>query len=266
MARPIVAPQSTGTQDAAGAEPPQRVVQRGRRFFRLYLGLLVSAAVAFGGLVFLVRDRQEALLRFDERISRAVQGVNVPGYGWVLTHVSDFGYPPLDVVCYVGVFVAFCAVRRYREAALAVVSSLLAGLVGAGIRELVGRQRPSATLVRVVRHINGYGFPSGHVIQYVTLFGFACYVVLVTWRGGVPRAVIATALAVLVVLVGPSRVYLGAHWPSDTLGAYLLAGLWLAGTIEVHLAIERRMGAARGPAQPGTTAVTELSGGAPDRT
>ncbi|MGN6698529.1 MAG: hypothetical protein ACTHMR_10245, partial [Thermomicrobiales bacterium] len=142
MARPSVAPQSIGTEDAAGAEPPQRVVRRGRRFFRLYLGLLVTAAAAFAGLVLLVRDRQDALLRLDEGIARAVQGVDLPGYGWVLTHISDFGYPPLHAVAYIAVFVAFCAVRHYLEAALAVASSLLAGLNGAGIRELVGRQRP----------------------------------------------------------------------------------------------------------------------------
>ena len=31
----------------------------------------------------------------------------------------------------------------------------------------------------------------------------------------------------LIMLIGPSRVYLGAHWASDVLGSYIIGVLWL---------------------------------------
>jgi undecaprenyl-diphosphatase len=116
--------------------------------------------------------------------------------------------------------------RSWREALLGAGSSLLAGFAAGALRDLVGRSRPGDTLVHVARHIAGYGF--------------CFYLALTGWRGGVPRTLLLTFLGLPVALVGPSRVYLGAHWPSDTLGAYLFGGHWLAGTIELHLASERQ--------------------------
>jgi len=38
----------------------------------------------------------------------------------------------------------------------------------------------------------------------------------------------------LIALIGVSRVYLGAHWPSDVAGAYLGGGIWLSMMIAVY--------------------------------
>jgi membrane-associated phospholipid phosphatase len=208
---------------------------------RVYTSLLVVALVAFVLLALLVHG-QDRLLRLDRGIAEAVQSIQLPLYGWVLTHTSDLGFAPLNLVAYAAIGAALLAAGLRLEAVLVVASPALAGLVGAALKHFVGRARPTQQLIHVARQLGGYSFPSGHVLQYTTLFGFAFYVVLVTWRPGPVRTLALVALALPVLLVGPSRVYLGQHWPSDTLGAYLLGGLWLAATIELHLALKTRLG------------------------
>lgn len=230
--------------DTPAPVTPRQEVRRGRAFVRVYVVLVILAIAAFVALALSIRDAD--VLRVDVAVAHAIQSVHAPLYDWALTHESDLGFPPLNYVAYLAVFSALFVSGLRLEAVLAVAASLLAGLAGGGVKLLVARARPSGALVHVTARLHGYSFPSGHVIQYTTLFGFAFYVAWVAWRRSPWRTLALIVLAALVLLVGPSRVYLGEHWPTDTLGAYLLAALWLAGTIEAHLFIKRRTVARHG--------------------
>ena len=70
-------------------------------------------------------------------------------------------------------------------------------------------------------------FPSGHVVQYTALFGCAFFLVYVLAAPSTWRTIGLILLALPIVLVGPSRLYLGQHWLSDVLGGYALAVLFL---------------------------------------
>ncbi|HEU4665623.1 MAG TPA: phosphatase PAP2 family protein, partial [Dokdonella sp.] len=67
-----------------------------------------------------------------------------------------------------------------------------------------------------------YSFPSGHAMGSMTL---ACVLVLLCWWTRLRWPVLAAA-AVLVVLVGASRIYLGVHYPSDILAGWAAAIAW----------------------------------------
>ena len=214
---------------APAAEPaPERVESRlaARRLLRAEVFYLAGLA-AFAVLALLARAN--AYFGWDLRAARAVQSLDAPGFA-DLMHASSFfgnGWVPW-VVTGLTMF-AFLLFRRRSEAAGVVLSAGGAALLNSVLKEVIARPRPSAELVQILAVTRNLSFPSGHVTFYVAYFGFLFFVAYaILPRGSLARRVVLAVTALQVVLVGLSRVYLGAHWPSDTLGAYLLSGAWLA--------------------------------------
>jgi membrane-associated phospholipid phosphatase len=122
------------------------------------------------------------------------------------------------------VVVIVLLVRRQRRLALwAAVTTIVAGLLGDGLKTVVARARP--VLPEPVAHAPGFSFPSGHALNSFVFFGILLLLVLPL----LPRAWRWVAWAVAVggtLLVGFDRVALGVHYVSDVVGGWLLgAGL-----------------------------------------
>lgn len=97
------------------------------------------------------------------------------------------------------------------------------------IKEWVRRPRPATHLLM---HYAGYSFPSGHSSAAAVIIG--C-LILLAWRVGKHRwlQILGTACAVLlIILVGYSRIYVGAHFPSDVLAGWCL-GTFVLTTIQL---------------------------------
>jgi membrane-associated phospholipid phosphatase len=68
----------------------------------------------------------------------------------------------------------------------------------------------------------------------VAFFGF---VLFLTWRmrrPALPLWPVRAVLIALIVLMGPSRVLEGEHWPSDVLGGLLYGAFWLILGLHVY--------------------------------
>ena len=102
----------------------------------------------------------------------------------------------------------------------------VAALASSLLKDLVARLRPDLFPPLIATPGDG-SFPSGHATQ---IAAFALAVIFLAhrrgWRG---QAVLAVALALLILLVGASRMYLQVHYPTDVLAGLLLGLAWVLG-------------------------------------
>jgi len=181
---------------------------------------------------------------FDLRVTLGWQSIRLPGLLPLMQAVSWLGFKPQATYLGVGVLLLLIVLRLRIEAFFAFLA-FLGGMLNGTIKGLVERPRPVATEGLIVQFsVGGYSFPSGHVLTYVIFCGFLAYLVytLVSWRP--LRLGLLTLLLGLVALVGPSRVYLGQHWATDTLASYFLGTAILLVLLVLYRAAKARQLAA----------------------
>ncbi len=209
------------------------------RVGRILLGVYAVLFVLFGLLAWWAHLNPVSPI--DVAITREFQEHLSP---WLQTTMVIISYPgntlllPLLIIIAAG---AFWAVGLRLEAVTTVVLSAVSALLNVGLKLLVDRPRPNASLVEVLQHATGDSFPSGHVMAYLAFWGllFSFTIILFRpWRWW--RVTLLVVSALFIALVGPSRIYLGAHWASDVLGSYLIGGVLLGITLWIYLLLKDR--------------------------
>jgi len=114
----------------------------------------------------------------------------------------------------------------WKDAVLLVVGGLLSA-TGALFKAVIDRPRPSSDLVTVFSQADTSSFPSGHSFFAFMIFGLVAYLTVTRLQNKSFRIAIPAICTALLLIVGISRIYLGAHWPSDVMGGYLTGGVFL---------------------------------------
>jgi undecaprenyl-diphosphatase len=196
--------------------------------------------VLFGLLAWYVHIHP--VLAVDVAITREFQEHNLPWLLNFMEFISLLGNQPVIFALLVLLTgVAFWTVHLRLEGLYIIVLSAVSELVNTSLKLLINRPRPTASLVEVFQAATGKSFPSGHVMSYMAYWGllFALSFILFK-RDRWWHYALLIIPAFFVVLVGPSRIYLGDHWASDVLGAYMLGGLLLGVSLWIYLALKRR--------------------------
>ena len=194
------------------AERPRGALVVGLAAFVAFL--FVAWQVAGGGaltgldheaLAWMVAHRTEAMTRFMHAVSDAHETV------------------PVLVAA---VLIAATQWPRHRAQAGLVLILVFGGrLLNIALKHVFERGRPESEDALV--HLATYSFPSGHTAGATVLYAAVCAVVFARTRSHMARVAALVGGALMVLVVAVSRVYLGAHYVSDTLAAFFSACAWV---------------------------------------
>ena len=207
---------------------PERAARRAR-----WAEIVFVVALSFYA-VLAVLAHHYAYFDWDVSINRAIRSIALPGFSSLMVGLSWLGSDLAPVVLVVGTGVALMAAGFRLEGIICMIGVSLGSAMNSFLKILIARPRPDPSLIEVMKHYNHNSFPSGHVTFFVEYFGFLFFLSYVLLKRGRLRNASLVLLGLLILLISVSRVYMGAHWPSDTLGAYLAGGVWLMLMIEAY--------------------------------
>ncbi|HWT00136.1 MAG TPA: phosphatase PAP2 family protein [Pyrinomonadaceae bacterium] len=191
----------------------------------LSLGLVAAACtlLLFYGLAEEVyegdtRQFDESALEFINRFAspRLTSFMRAVTYLGSVTFLTGAG------VCAVLAFVA----GRWRRAIITLLVTMAgAALLNVALKLMFRRERPEPFFDTPLPE--SYSFPSGHALLSFCFYGVIAATITARVKGIRPRACVWAGAALLVALIGFSRIYLGVHYPSDVAAGYAAGFVWV---------------------------------------
>lgn len=196
------------------------------RLWGLMRGSLRLVVVAVCGVVFL------ALL--EDVLNGELMKLDRGAYWLVVEHMrADWLTPIMEsfsaLATPVTLLVLLLAVAAFapgrRPGWCCAVNLGLVVLLNQLLKFIIQRPRPDGFRLASV---SGFSFPSGHSMVAMAFFGLLAWLVWHYERDRRMRNMFVAAFALVIVMVGLSRVYLGVHYASDVLAGFCVSAMWLA--------------------------------------
>lgn len=169
-------------------------------------------------LVMIVLFLTGSLTSFDTIISKFVYAFIFPETTTIMLFITNFGdVIGLGVMCILMiVFLRKKSPRQIPTFLFLMGTSLLLVFF---LKNAFARPRPS--IIQLFT-FDGYSFPSAHAFMNASFYGYAITVIASIYNGK-KKYIVCAFLFLMILLIGFSRIYLGAHYCSDVITGYTLA-------------------------------------------
>lgn len=188
--------------------------------------VLAGVVIAFMLSIYLIIVlEREGSFAIDSVLTDFIQGIFPHSTYSFFEFVSNFG-DKVGIGIVAIIFIIWLAWKKRDW--LGIVAFVIA--VGLGnefnkiIKEAIARPRP--TFNHFVDE-SSMSFPSGHAMVGFILYMFIAHFLAKEAKSTVGKGIIAICALFFVLLIGISRIVLGFHYPTDIIGGYLIASIWL---------------------------------------
>jgi undecaprenyl-diphosphatase len=212
--------------------PPLPEAERGRRpLVLLGVAIPLSLLIAVAALFLFAWIAEEVMEEHTRRFDSAVRGwVHQFSSPWLTSAAKAASFMGADVLAaaLIGCLLVF-ALLRWRRAALWLAITMAGALVlNLSLKYAFHRQRPAPFFVPLP---HTYSFPSGHALFSFCFYGVLAGLLADRIKSLWVRISVWAVAIVLIAAIGLSRIYLGVHYPTDVLGGYLAAAVWVSSMI-----------------------------------
>lgn len=176
---------------------------------------------------------QETLYNADLRIINLISHLRSPNFNQFMLFITDLGNAQVITIAVVFSIIILSLLRKWSY-----LKNLLIFVFGGQlfvflIKDIIERPRPPLANALVAE--TSYSFPSGHTFVAVAFYGLITFFLFDSFQKKRSKIITIILGTILVTLIGASRIYLGAHWPSDVIASYASGFAWLSVIITITL-------------------------------
>lgn len=189
----------------------------------------IALVIVIGGINLFVELTDtlhtETLASYDQQITDYVisqRSTGLTKYFRFVTNVGDvYGYL---IVLAIAVFISAVVFKRWKYIGQIALVLALASISNMMLKRAIDRARPG---IEHLVSVETLSYPSGHAMSAMAFYGFLIYLLYTFRMNKLLKAAGILLLAVLILSIGISRIYLGVHFPSDIVGGFIAGLIWV---------------------------------------
>ena len=168
--------------------------------------------------------KMDLLVKFDEFFYKLITSSMNNTLTTIFKIITFFGSTVFMIIFALVLFIYFILKKKniisYLTSSCLIISTILNNV----IKIIIRRSRPD--VIKLVTETS-FSYPSGHTMASVSIYGIIIYLLLNSNINKTVKYISSVGLSLLILLIGISRIYLGAHYMSDIIGAMLVSTIWL---------------------------------------